>query len=353
METMNTTIQSVTISIKQGVSAEDARAVEELYQSTFATEAYANIYHPGAPKYVLSLRGENKELKHLLIFEKKGKRINVFSGMCSIEHKDLELMCKACFDKFKKVNRISFINLYNQPEISTYPNFISWFSDDYIIDLPDEIEEYRRHILAKNMKRNLNSSINRAKRDFPDFDFEIIEKEEVKKELIEKASGFNRIRMKEKGRVPGLSEKKTRQLYELTQNYGYVSRIIVEGKVAAVIINTVVGEELYFHVISHNPKYNYYRLGQVCLYLTIEHFIEKGGDKFHLLWGEFTYKYKFGGEKAILYTVEVLRYEYLKKLRIVVNKINNKIIFLKSLTLKKIIRYLKKKIKASFNSEKK
>lgn len=342
---IKSTEKSIVVSVKPSVSIENVQAIERLYQSSFASYEYAQSYNPGTDKYFFSITEDGK-LKHAFVFEIKGRAINACTGMCTIEDKYLELFCKTCFEKYKQVNRISFNSLYNQPHFDSYAYHFTSYSDDYIIDLPDTIEDYRS-MMAKNLKRNLNSSINRVKRDYPDFDFAILEQESIPKELIIKASDFNKTRMKEKGRVPGLTKKVNERLFKLCQSYGFVSRISIDGEIAAVIINTIVGKHLYFHVISHDSKYNYYRLGQVCLYLTIEDFIERGGERFHLLWGEFSYKYKFGGKKAVLYSVEVLRYSYQKNMRVLITQIRSKINFLKSLTAKKVIRFLKKKITSS------
>ncbi|MBM1105396.1 GNAT family N-acetyltransferase [Aurantibacter crassamenti] len=216
-------------------------------------------------------------------------------------------------------------------------------NDDYIIDLPQDLPSYRA-VLGKNIKRNINSSINRLKRDFSDFNVSFYEKENVPVEIIEKAFDLNQQRMKKKGKVSLLNAEMNRRMIERVKAHGFVSRIIVENKVASVIINTVVGTQLYFHIISHDPAYDYYRLGQVNLYLTIKHFLEKGGKKFHLLWGEYDYKYQFKGEKSLLYSYDLLRKGESLNWERTKHKTRKTVDFLKGVTPRKVISFSKKKL---------
>lgn len=342
-------LEYFTCSIQSSISADTSLKLEELYGSSYAVKAYVDIYHSLTQKYTLTIFESPSVIRHIFIFEMQSRTINVLNNLCKIENKFIELFCLKCFENFERVNSVSFTNLYIEPKINSLKFYISRFSDDYVIFLPEHFEAYRS-MLGRNIKRNLASSINRVKRDFPDFDFTILEKEEIPFSLIENASVLSKKRMKEKGRVSAFTRKEVDKYYRRMQAHGYVSRLMINGKVATVIINTVVKEKLYFHVVAHDPKYNYYRLGQVALYLTIQSFIEKGGKEFHLLWGEYSYKYKFMGEKAILYSFEVLRDGRWLKWKKLFNRLNNAMAFLQSLTFKRIYRYIKKRIGKRVNS---
>lgn len=338
-----------THTFEPAITKEVSELSEDLYESAFAVKAFAESYHSNGEKYAYTVFDGAGRARHVLLFEKVGKKVNVINQLCHIENAFVEMFCRACFDRFPEVNVIGFTNCYVEPEIESFAWYITFLSDDYIIHLPDTIKEYRSR-LSRKLKDNLNSGINRSKRDFPDFEFVVLEKNEIPRSIIEMAAELNKQRMKEKGGVSGLSEEEVESLYQRTRDHGYATYVKMDGRIVSISINTVVGEHLYGHVNAHDSKYNYYSLGLITLYQNINSFIERGGREFHTLWGEYSYKSKFQAEMEMLYSFEVLRHGYMKKWLIFLNRVHHakvslkdKVKYLRSLTFQQALRVISKK----------
>jgi CelD/BcsL family acetyltransferase involved in cellulose biosynthesis len=113
--------------------------------------------------------------------------------------------------------------------------------------------------------------------------------------------------MKSKNIRSGFDSLFESRIIEFCRYYGLVSTVSVQGRIVAGAICYEVGNQAYLEAISHDPGYNRYNAGQVCLYLTVKHLIEKRRDSFHMLWGENEYKYRFLGVKQELYFISIYR----------------------------------------------
>ena len=113
--------------------------------------------------------------------------------------------------------------------------------------------------------------------------------------------------MKAKNINSGFDNAFEARIIEFCRQYGLVSTISINGKIVAGAICYEVGDQAYLEAISHDPDFNKYNAGQVCLYLTVKHMIESGKDTFHMLWGENEYKYRFLGVKQELYFISIYR----------------------------------------------
>ncbi|MEO9893718.1 GNAT family N-acetyltransferase [Aurantibacter sp.] len=317
--------------------------LERLYESSYAVTAFGNISYGEQKKYTFSVLNEKEQVTDVILFGTNKNKVEVINQLCSIDDSVLNMFSKTVFENFNNIRKISFQKQYAKINSEEYHSYATEMNDDYIIDLPENIATYRS-LLGKNIKRNINSSINRLKRDFADFEITFYEKENVPVSIIEKAFELNQLRMKKKGKASLQNAEMNRRMIERVKAHGLVSSICVEGRVASVIVNTIVGGHLYFHIISHDPKYDYYRLGQVNLYLTIKHFLEQGGKKFHLLWGEYDYKYQFKGEKHLLYSYDLLRKGESLNWEKTKHKTRKTVNFLKGITPQKVISYSKRRL---------
>ncbi len=341
---MNSTLTvtpTMTIShkIEPYISEDRQQDLEKIYKSTYSTKEYADIYFPEYDKQLFVVFTTGSTPSDIIIFAKQKRNILVINQACTIAAPVIEYFCKAMFEQYPNVKTISFDKQYTHPNTTALDFLIIGTVDNYIIDLPEDLAAYRS-MLGKNIKRNMNLSINRLKRNFPEFDHDFFVREDIPEAYIDRALELNRRRMKEKGQVSGLNPANMEKTKKIAKSHGLVSRIILEnGEVASVIINTVVDDHLFFHIITHDSQYNYYRLGQVNLYLTIKHFLEQGGDKFHLLWGEYDYKQKFKGERFILYCFEIARNSSILRQQTLIHKWNSRIAYIRGFTPLRIYRF--------------
>ncbi len=330
-------------SIEPFISEETSPVLEDLYESSFSTKEYAQIFHPGTKKYTFTLVEDGSTIRQVVLFERVGNRLNVLNKVCRIPSLFVAYFCSRCFEKFPGVRIISFEKQREKPDLEGLPYIITQVNGDFVIPLPGSPELYHASLGSKT-RRNVNNPLHHLKRDFPDFNFFVLEKEEIPYSLVEETVGLNRKRMKEKGAAPGLKDRFVRQFVAFAKQYGFAGVIQLNGQTAAAALGARVGGHLYCHVLAHDPAFNTYRLGLVCIYLTIMDFIGKGGETFHLLWGDCDYKHKLNAEKTTLYSYEVLRYSYLRPWRIFMNWVKRNVEVLRGITLKKIRLHLQKRM---------
>ncbi len=130
---------------------------------------------------------------------------------------------------------------------------------------------------------------------------------EVSKKDFMEIIRLNRERCLLKGFKSGCDDIYANGLFELMKSYGYVTYFKLEDKVIAGIILTRFNEAC-LHVISHDNSYNDSHIGYVILKKVMEQLIKDNIHEFNFLWGDYLYKYQFGGEKKILYDVIYFKY---------------------------------------------
>ena len=95
---------------------------------------------------------------------------------------------------------------------------------------------------------------------------------------------MSRARMRAKGRTYGMDAREERALCALMRERGQLATIEIDGQVRAGMLCTLAGNDLYMHVITHDPAFDELRLGYLCCVLTIEAAITQRRRRFHFLW---------------------------------------------------------------------
>jgi hypothetical protein len=183
----------------------------------------------------------------------------------------------------------------------------SWrrVNEDIIVDLPGSESEYMRSLgrnaqtqlpyYLKKLQKELGSKyavVSFAGPQIPSTAFQ---------ELVE----LNRARIVRKG-VPHLWETQhVRNRLELARTCGLFCGIRRGDELLAGTVSYVHGNEAYFVLIGHRTDFDRLRLGKVALWLTIQRLIQRGFQRYHLLWGMSSYKLQLGGRPEPLMEVAV------------------------------------------------
>ncbi len=173
--------------------------------------------------------------------------------------------------------------------------------------LPESIESYmsklgkssREHI--RSYERKFFSTYNSVK-CFTQYS------NEVNKNDFMEIIRLNRERCLLKGFKSGCDELYAERLFELITSYGTVTYLKLENKIIAGVILTKVKNEACLQVISHDNSYSNCHIGYVILKKAIEQSIKDNINVFNFLWGDFQYKFQFGGEKKTLNDVIYFKY---------------------------------------------
>ncbi len=348
-----TTIQKekdFTFRIVKGITPELDDWMLKHYKSPYACKSYAEALAESTV-HTFILYEPDFEIKHVFVFSKGFLRIKVVNEHCFIDRVYVDFFCSTCFQLYNSVQFISFNKQYISPFGISFRYLTTEVVEDYIIDLPASEEAYRRKI-GKKIRGNINNALNRTKRDYPDYDFSIFEKKAIPSSLIQQAVAFNKERMNKKDIVSGLKESYMRKYRKSLEDFGFVTRSRADGKNMAMVLNLVVDDHLYFNIIAHDSNFNYYSPGLTTLFQTIISFIDRGGKKFHMMYGAYDYKTKLKGDPSELFSYVVFRNRLFYLIRksefkwkTFIQKLKAILVRFRSLTPQKVIKYLKKRLR--------
>lgn len=282
------------------------QAMSELYHSAFCVLAYFRVYQSHENIKALAIHTSDSAPRHMLLYRINGREVTVLNEVFDIEQFYVEYFVQILFQKHPEIHCINFNRSKWTNENFSLPSRTWQKSQDTVIQLPATLAEYRSR-LGKHTKRNLSNYLNRLTRLYSDFTFETTARGEADPAVISRIIEMNRLRMESKKITSGFDADLENRVIHFSRTYGCTGTVRVGGKVVAGTLYYEVGNHCYLEALSHDPAYDQDRLGQVCLYLTVKHAIEQGRAAFHLLWGEYDYKYRFLGVKEDLHFVSVYR----------------------------------------------
>lgn len=180
-------------------------------------------------------------------------------------------------------------------------------NEDYRIDLPPTPEEYLQQ-LGKQTRKHLPYYLRRLKRECQEgLVIQTAIGKQISKQSFIDLLELNQLRMRSKGRETLWTREAARHRWPLIQKTGLFFGLLLGGKLAGGTLSFLYGGEAFLITIAHDPQYDRWNLGNVCLWQTVEHLIRLGCRAFHLLWGTSFYKAQFGGQLAPLYRATYAR----------------------------------------------
>jgi len=282
------------------------RHIEKIYQSPFSVTKYFELFRGAHSLNALVITCGESTPRHALAYVISGKEITVVNELVEIGQEYIQYFADTVFNRYPTITTVNFNCIKSGIDDFHYP-WRRWkTSQDIVIKLPRRFEEYNSK-LGKRTRKHIRYYINRLQREFDDFTFHVAATHQINPTEISRIIEMNRLRMRGKNIRSGFDNLFESRIREFCRHYGLVSTVSIRGKIVAGAICYEVGNQAYLEAISHDPDYNKYNAGQVCLYLTIKHMIEQGRDSFHMLWGENEYKYRFLGVRQQLYFISIYR----------------------------------------------
>jgi len=180
---------------------------------------------------------------------------------------------------------------------------IQRMSEDYCVNLPETPAAFLSKLGARTRK-HLPYYLRRLQREWKEeWRFDTANGKDISKSAYLELLDLNQQRMSKKLRStlwhPQLADRR----WNLVQEAGLLCSISYRGKLVAGTLSFRHKREAYLSVIAHHPAYDKLNLGNLCLWMTIDHCIANKFSKFHLLWGDSLYKRQFGGESHPLYMI--------------------------------------------------
>jgi hypothetical protein len=289
------------------------QTLSDMYQSAFCVLEYFSLYKTYRNINALAIYTSESDPKHMLLYSIENNTVNVLNELFDIEQRYLQYFINFVFGKYPGVTAINLNRSKCQAGDFALPSRAWRSSEDTVIELPETVAEYRSK-LGKHTRSNLSNYHNRLKRVYDDFTFATSEVNQADPAVISRIIEMNKSRMRGKKIKSGYDGILEDRIINFSRKYGFTSTLSVGGKIVAGTIFYEVGNHCFLEAISHDPAHDNDRLGQVCLYLTIKHAIRKGRESFHLLWGEYDYKYRLLGVKQELHSFSLYQSELHRQL---------------------------------------
>lgn len=279
--------------------------MRRLYGNIHSTLAHLSIYgglQEASHTYVAC---RNNRVIAAFLFRHKGDAVQVINEGMAIDEADIERFAAYVFATWPKVATILFHAVQADFVRLAFPYQHYTCTANIVLPLPDSKQTYLAG-LGKNMRRNLRRYMDKLKRDHPSFHFSLHERELVQERHVRDIIALNRARIAGKNRDYAMEAEEDKVL-ALAKATGLVGVVTIDGQVAAGAVGYLVGDNYFFKVIAHDPKYNEYSAGILCCYLMICACIERGCKEYNFMWNEYEYKFALGAHSRGLKHVAVYR----------------------------------------------
>jgi hypothetical protein len=277
-----------------------ADALERRYQNTFSSSIAEHADEAETSTYVVrTIMG----IRTVFLFQVRGRHVIVLNSAIPIEADDIEAFVESVFARYPDVQTIRFASVETHIAHSRFPYQQFRMSEDYVLDLPSTVEAYHQR-LGKSAATTLRRKQNKLDRAFPDARCDIHEGGETG---LDAAADIVRLKTSGSGPAARLDDGQQAWLRKVVHTHGFVSAIVIGGRVCAGTICTRVGRNYFLHVVAHDPAFDAYSPGVLCAYHTICAAIVRGGSEFHFLWGQAAWKARLRAVQHELNDVVIYR----------------------------------------------
>jgi hypothetical protein len=273
---------------------EISEKLKDIYQSAYCVRDFQSIYNHSDDVKVLVLSLGQTPV-HILFFSVDDEHVNILNRVYSIEGKYVDYASDAIFNEYENVVRVNFSQIY-ETRLSKVqsPHFVLKKYEDIILALPENFETYFNK-LGRKTRHHVKQYYRRLNKAFGDVKFEIKTAGDIDAKTVKRVIMFNRLRTARKGLISYIDEDLEEKIVQFSRSCGHMGTVMINGRVLAGSIFYEVKKQVFLDIISHDPNYDKYNVGTVCLLNTIRNCIENGGQAFHMLWGTSEFKHRFLG----------------------------------------------------------
>lgn len=256
--------------------------LERLYRNTFSSCLAEHVQEGDTHTYVAGA-GISRTI---LLFKMRGHKVSVLNSAIGLAPAVIQDFVSFVFEHYSSIQAVCFVSVATGPLDGAHPVQRFRASEDYVLSLPSTVAAYDSR-LGKATASGLRTKARKLARVFPGYDFHILEGAYIDNRVVEDI-----IRLKDGAGVGrgALDRIQKDWLRQVVPSHGFVGVSLIDGRVCAGAICTRIGNQLFMHVLSHDPAYDAYSLGMLNSYLTVCGGIEHGGEDFHFLWGHGVWK---------------------------------------------------------------
>lgn len=279
--------------------------MRRLYGNIHSTLAHLEIYGGLDEVTHTYIARRQSNVVAIFLFRRDADTVRVINEGMTIDTAETERFADYVFSTWLGVHTIVFHAVQAGIARLAFPFQQYDCTANIVLPLPASADAYVA-TLGKNTRRNLRRYMDKLTRSFPDFRFEVFEKEQVDAYHVRDIIDLNRVRIAGKNKTFGIADEEERIL-ALVRASGLVGVATIDGRVAGGAIGYLAGDHYFFKIIAHDPKYNEYSAGILCCYQMICACIARGCKEYNFMWNEYEYKFALGASSRPLQHVVVYR----------------------------------------------
>jgi hypothetical protein len=276
-----------------------APALENLYESVYCTILRFETY--GLSRTWFSfLIFDDGVLVGIIVFQHRGHAIDILNQQIELDAPHLRFFVRTMFSLFPQSVAIKI------RAITTKIDRADLFFDRYfcvnenIVSLASTADEFVAGF-SPSFRSGLRSRHRKLLADFPEFCYEFHDARSFSVDDVDSIVKLSESRMSMKGRNSYIDSASREKILTLLRGYGLVGVARIGGEICGGTLCYFVGRRYFFHVISHDPKYDRYGLGNVLNYLTFLYCIERGVKECWMMGGNDQHKAQFRALPVELY----------------------------------------------------
>lgn len=282
-----------------------AEVLDHLYGSIYSTLDQFQLEDElgDASTYISKQRDE---IAALLIFRCNGNIVSVLNQLITLDASELQRFADTLFAEDSSLSAISLTAVRSDTSKLQYPHQRFPFTEDIVATLPLSPDALLSQ-LGRNMRDTVKRYTNKVKKTFPTFRFETYIDRDICEAHAHELFRLHQERMHIKAQHSHLGEQEFLNILELARRRGMMTVAMIDGAVCGGLICWRVDRQYFMRIIAHDPRYDDYKIGSICCYLSMRECIARGGAEFHFLFGRMPYKYRFLGTGRIFDRIVIYR----------------------------------------------
>lgn len=279
--------------------------VERLYENVYCTIDRMRVYGFDGDAYTFISKYEGN-ITDIFIFRIRGAMASVLNQQITVPEYRIRYFVDTVLSLFLRLKVVSFYAI--DVEINnTWRLFNKWESiHENVVTLPASRAEFDQR-LSSSFRYSIRSSTRKLQTDFPSFTIRFYSESEISEKDARAIIALTAQRMAIKGKSGYLKEADIERIMRVLKLYGMLCVASINGKICGGNLWYAVGKRHMMHIISHDPCYDRYALGNYLNYETFIYCIERSGKECWLMGGNDAHKAKFGAIPFNLYSYRFYR----------------------------------------------
>lgn len=245
----------------------------------------------------------------ILLFRIQNQCIFILNEHVRINEDELRRCVEHMFERFPSVGIIRFETVFADLQHFSYPfqhNYAAHAQEVAVVNLPASADAYTSSLGSKT-RTNIKYCLNKLKRDFPSFRFQSYEGKEIDEQFIRELIRMKEARLTSKKVRSSIDKDHEKHMIDMSRMCGVLNVIWINDRLSAGSIGYRVGRAESGELIVHDPQYNSYSLGKICVYLSLCQSISKGVKRYYLGAGKNEYKYRLSAVADDMKELEIYR----------------------------------------------